>query len=754
MKKKTKIEKEKKKKKYKVERYKGAKLKLKEYNQSKKRQKIDNAFSKAKRISFRIIWVGIFIFSILYAVFRSGIAYSRLFTSICDLGISFAYYLTWFFPYEITPTVNNIPEIDVTSFLPSTLEAFGSKLSNLWGNIWNKDNFLSYLSESSANIETFCKVAVIVIPLLLVVRLWIDSIINARNVDWNVKTKAYKVYEKFLDKTYYPAKKYIIDFIEFSKGHYYYELLLGLWACNLNISTIVISFVAWYVYFARAFTFLNVYIQFVKLGIDLAIFFKVSFLALSVVIIYKLINYMRESVADKNLDRLEAKLDKTVSDFPIAIYITGAPGTKKTSTVVNIALTKTIQYRNAALERMYKYFTYFPDFPWLRLEKQISMYMKQHKVYNLASIEHVYHTTEFKFTSYKRNFGYDMNKYKTVYNDGVNDIGIWEAVETYAKLFFIYVIQSSLLVSNFSIREDYIVDNCGNLLLYDNNVYSHPVTDKNSHFAHILNYDTLRVGRLLSENEKIRNSFEFGVLCGTEFGKERGSHLENLVVRKSDDKCNVKNDLLAYKMKFSRHGGIVDNYVFVTWFLDEQRVTSLEPEIRDCCDVIRLTKTSKPKLVYPFYYFECAIYDLLKSIFKPLWVRYRHSHGNRTLLAYLVKHPIIMIMLYLERRMNKYTYFNVSYMRWNCGSEDDKKEESMPLVPLKVYKKRYATDTHKAFFRKRALNSELGLMDIPCYDSIVANEKELSMQNSFMINTMENLSKQNEDEDENVNVNV
>ena len=738
--------------KYKFERYKGAKLRLKKYNESKKRQRIDNTFSKPKRISFRIIWVVLFILSIFYAAFRCNLSYSRLFASICDLGISFAYYLTWFFSYEITPTVNDLPNVEIVSFLPYNFEALGEKLSNLWSNIWNSENFKNYIIEGSDGVETFCKVCIIVLPLLLVFRLWIDSIINARNVDWNIKTKAYKVYEKILDKTYYPAKKYVLDFVDFSKGHYYYELFLGLWCCNLNVVTIIVGFVAWYIYFARAFTFLNVYIQFVKLGIDIAIFFKVSFLALSIFIIYKIINRIRRNVADNKLNSLEAKLDKTVSDFPIAIYITGAPGTKKTSTVVNIALTKTIQYRNAALERLFKWFTYFPDFPWLRLEKQICMYIKQHKVYNIASIEKMYHTTEFKFTSYKRNFGYDMTKYKTVYNDGVNDIGIWEAVETYAKLYFVYIIESSLLVSNFSIREDYIVDNCGNFILYDNDVYSHPVTDKDSHFAHILNYDTLRVGRLLSDNEKIRNSFEFGILCGTEFGKERGSHLENLVVRKNDETCNVKNDLLAYKMKFSRHGGIIDNFVFVTWFLDEQRVTSLDPDIRDCCDVIRLTKTSKTRLAYPFYYFESAIYDLLKAMFKPLWARYRHSHGNRTLLAYLVKHPIIMLMLYMERRMNKYAWVNVSYMRWNCGSEDDKKEEAMPLVALKVYKKRYATDTHKTFFRKRALNSGLGLMDIPCYDSIVATESELSMQNSFMITTMENLSKQNEDEEKSENI--
>ena len=140
---KSEIKKKDKKKKYKVERYKGAKLKLKEYNQSKKRQKIDKSFSKPKLISFIVLWVILYAISVLYAVFRCKLSYIRLWDSIKDLGISFVFYLTWFYPFNVTPSVNDIPNTSVNSILPDTFEAFGEKLSGLWSNIWNFDNFTS-----------------------------------------------------------------------------------------------------------------------------------------------------------------------------------------------------------------------------------------------------------------------------------------------------------------------------------------------------------------------------------------------------------------------------------------------------------------------------------------------------------------------------------------------------------------------------------------------------------------------------------
>lgn len=747
MKMKTKIENESKKKKKKKNyeiRYSGAKERLKIYNIEHKRQKYDSLFSRPRLISFYVVWAFIFVVSVLYAIFRCGHSYNRLIITVRDVFVSFGYYLTWFFPLDITPTVNDMPTGGVGSILPDTFEAFGERCASLWTNIWNGENFLNYISSGATHVETISKVIVIILPLILMFRLIVDMIVSSRNVDWNIKTRAYKWYEKVLDAVYYPSKRYVQDFIVFTEGHYFKEYLLVLWMCNLNLMSIIVGFIAWYIYFAKAFTFLNVYIQIYKLTVDIAIFFKTSFFALTVAVFVYLYIRWRDKVAMSILDRQEAKLNKIVADLPVAVYITGAPGTKKTSSAVNIALTKTIQYRNEALDRLFKYYMYFPDFPWVRFEKQIQLYMSQHKIYNIASIEAVYNFKLSDFTSGNNTYRYDVIKYRTVYNDGINDIGIWEALTTYAKLYFIYVIETSLLVANFSIREDYVIDNCGNFIIYDNNLYTHPVSDKTSHFAHILNYDTLRVGKMLSGNEKIRNSFEFGVLVCTEFGKERGSHLDNLVVKKSADECNVKNDLLNYKFKFSRHGGVVDNYVFVIWFLDEQKVTSLDPDIRDCCDIIRLQKTSRQKLAIPFFYIECLAYDLLRFIFKSLWLKYRHSHGNRTLQAYLVKHPVIKIILSIERQLNKYGYVTISYMRSNSGNEENKKEESMPLVALKVYKKRYATDTHKRFFRKRALDSELGFNDIPCYDSIVATEQELNMQNSFMITTMNSLGQQNE----------
>ena len=47
-----------------------------------------------------------------------------------------------------------------------------------------------------------------------------------------------------------------------------------------------------------------------------------------------------------------------------------------------------------------------------------------------------------------------------------------------------------------------------------------------THFAHILDFDVLRLGKKVIENNPKAGSFEFGVVVITEVGKERANNLE------------------------------------------------------------------------------------------------------------------------------------------------------------------------------------------------------------------------------------
>lgn len=87
------------------------------------------------------------------------------------------------------------------------------------------------------------------------------------------------------------------------------------------------------------------------------------------------------------------------------------------------------------------------------------------------------------------------------YNNGLEVLDIWKDLSDYACLYFIYCIQSSLLISNYSVRVDTVMQYAGNFPLWDNDLFRRdPRTlDAVSRHAHILDFDVLRVSRQVLE---------------------------------------------------------------------------------------------------------------------------------------------------------------------------------------------------------------------------------------------------------------
>ena len=127
--------------------------------------------------------------------------------------------------------------------------------------------------------------------------------------------------------------------------------------------------------------------------------------------------------------------------------------------------------------------------------------------------------------------------------------------------------------------------------------------------ANILDFDVLRLGKKVIENNPNAGSFEFGVVMISEVGKERGNMLDHREMKRNNDETNQKNDLFNSWLKMCRHSATVDFYPFVKVFLDEQRPESLGADARELCDIINVVSTGKNKLALPFYIFEEMITD-------------------------------------------------------------------------------------------------------------------------------------------------
>ncbi|MBQ8427488.1 MAG: hypothetical protein IJX16_07015 [Clostridia bacterium] len=112
------------------------------------------------------------------------------------------------------------------------------------------------------------------------------------------------------------------------------------------------------------------------------------------------------------------------------------------------------------------------------------------------------------------------------------------------------------MVANYSIREDNVLLDEGNFPMWATDFFPEETMDGGYH-AHILDFDVLRLGKKVIENNPNAGSFEFGVVVVTEVGKERGNNLELRDVKKQTDETNQKEAF--YYIKF-----LID-----IWYQDE-----------------------------------------------------------------------------------------------------------------------------------------------------------------------------------------
>ena len=116
-------------------------------------------------------------------------------------------------------------------------------------------------------------------------------------------------------------------------------------------------------------------------------------------------------------------------------------------------------------------------------------------------------------------YGYDAQRYGFSYDDSLSVSTLFDVLETYAQAYFIYVIESSLIVANYSIRSDNVLMDEGNFPMWLSDFF--PNTHRrNSRHAHILDFDVLRLGKKVIENNT--NAGGLRVRRGGNYGDRQG----------------------------------------------------------------------------------------------------------------------------------------------------------------------------------------------------------------------------------------
>lgn len=689
-----------------------------------------------------IVTVVIFVGFTLLGIFVFQLSYCRRFEALIDLYGSFKYYFMNLFGIETSdfPSVI-LPSkvLDNTTNLPSDFGGFTQQTKDYFYWFFNGENFKLWGVITAERFTEFLKVITILLPCFILVIVVIKRIYGAVNNNYNADTKPLKAYKWLTKRTVLPLKKLILDYIDFVRQNLWIWITwLVIWIFHLNLATIIIEFFAYYFFFAITFQLGTIYTQFVKLAVDLQVLFTHVPLWVLLIIGIVLLDRWRRKTAKNRLRHFEARNCGFINELPIVSMSCGSMGKKKTTLITDMALSQEVMFRQKALEILQNADMKFPYFPWICFEKQIQTAMGYGQIYNLASAKIFVHKKRERYLKNTDNteqiYGYDIARYGGEFCDELSVKSLFDVLETYALAYFVYVIESSLIVSNFSIRTDNFVISEGNFPMWVTDFFPENLTG--GRHSHILDFDVLRLGKKVLENNPKAGSFEFGVVAITEVGKERGNNLELKEVKKKNDETNQKNDLFNSWLKMCRHSATIDNFPFIKVFTDEQRPESWGADARDLCDIIHIVSSGEQRLALPLYAIEEMVTEWLVNRVIALYYDFRYSRGDNTLLIYLLKSLAAKLWQRNLRIYNKYGY-SVLQIEKERGTMDGKPDKrKYYLMNRKIYAKRFSTDCFSDYFNEMARNAKTGINDYIEYATEKASVSELKEQHSYFINAL------------------
>ncbi len=703
-----------------------------------------------RRVLYIILTILITLTFIAFGLVIFGNSYIRLMEGCRDLGLSFAHYFCEIFNIKsnISPTVNNKPS-SIFKYLPKMFEG-PLILENGWVEVtfnhqeyfellFSKQNLMGWAIHSLYKLKDCITILAIIIPFIICFVLIIRSLYMRNNTKHGIDTIPLKIHKKISKYTYQPIKRFVIGYIDFVNTHKEIKIVwLLIWLVNFNLITIILEFLAYYFWLAIKFDFSTITFQLWKLIKDLRTPFRFFPYQLLLPVALYMFNKFRIKRADGKLRHFEARNCGFINELPIVSMSCGSMGKKKTTLITDMALSQEVMFRQKALEILQKTDLKFPYFPWICFEDELRACMRHNTVHNLATIKQWIQLKRSRFEKHfdanLQLYGYYIEKNGYTYNDALKVSLLWDCLEIYALAYFVYVIESSLIVSNYSIRTDNRFMDEGNFPMWAMDFFPEGIIE--GRHAHIMDFDAFRLGKKVIEDNPNIGSFEFGVVVISEVGKERGNNLELKEVKKGTDEANQKNDLFNAWLKMCRHSATIDNFPFIKVFTDEQRPESWGADARDLCDIVHIVSSGELRLALPFYTIEDMLAEWSFNRFMNLYYWFRYRRGDNTLLVHCLKSVTAWLWKRNVRIYNKYG-FSVLKIEKERGTMNNKPEKKKYfLMNKKIYSRRFSTDCFSDYFNDLAGKANVGIGDYLEYATEKATVEELKQQNSYFINSL------------------
>lgn len=683
---------------------------------------------------------------------------SELFTSF----MSYIYFL--FFLRLPTQSPVQAPTGEIEQVLPTTPEQLLTDGNTFWQQLFDGQNFANYMHGVENFLVIFCRVMPLVIMLLYLVRRYIKNQFTKQNNKYNKDTMPLCAFKKVSSALYVPPKKYLASLLDYIKQSKFTKILLCIWFFNFNGLAVIMSVLSICLYFFISFDFVALYHFFYNSIVLLLPMFRFIPAWLWLVFLLVFIDRKRKQKALDRLRYMESQNKEFIQSLSICSMLVGTMGKGKTTLVTDISLSCEAIFRSKAKELMLDIDLKFPHFPYIILENEIKAEIDKGTIFNLASCSAWIEKCEKEFKTTNKIWQYDHKKYGLTYDDKKTTTSLFKALKDYAKLYMIYITTSSLILSNYAIRTDFCIFDNGNLPLWNLDFFdkdSRHLKD-NSKNSHILDFDMLRLGKKVIENNRFANSFEFGVIAITETGKERGNQYKTQEIKdtvknlrdtirelekaKADstiqraellrltDQATQLTDKFNESLKLIRHKCTVCGFPFARVFLDEQRPESLGADARDLCEIVHIREKSETKLAMPFFFIGELLHDFIFPKFKNAYESFRFNRGDNSLIMFSLKKLGATIYSAYTRTYNRFGYHIRSLAVEDSASGTITKENRYFVSTKKIYSNRFSTDAYGDIFANGLRQCSVGLNDIPEYKTSKASEEELKSQNSYFIN--------------------
>lgn len=677
----------------------------------------------------------------------------RLIEAFRDFGASVGYAFCELVLGEdfVTPTVTELPSlkfpaagtgINSANILPPKWSEFVIGWKRYWRTFFSWTNFKAYLIEVVIFLYYVVIVVLIGAGVVFVLYKLFKRYLKKHNNDYDKESRAVKIAKRISDYTYRPVKKWVIDYFHFFCEHsLWIKIWLGMWAYFFNLFTIAIELVAYYIYLCGSFDFGNIYVQFYKLILDLSTSVQFIPLLAWIIGVIAVLEYWARQVGYSRLTHRERRNGGFVSHLGVVTVVYGPMGAGKTKLITDMALTEETRLRDMAFQIIIESDFKFPNMTWATLEQELKSAIEKRKVFSIPTVRKWLRK---KYRSWRRSpcsekiFGYDYERYGLTYNDGLKVSNVWEIIDDYACAYFVYTVQSSLLIANYSIRTDNLFQDLGNFPLWNTDFFRRDprYMDSYSRHAHILDFDMLRLGERLLKDNPNRYAFGFGVYVISEIDKERKNEkeLREEGVKAQDGVCNQKTDRFNNLLKMSRHRCVIANRVFIKIFADLQRPESLGADARELGEVYYIDESSEMSPILPFFapfYFVEALFAWTFGKFVDLYYQYRFNRSDRTLPVHGSKNFVAWVKRFRDKTVNTYNSSTVKLIGESGRMDGKQKEYKYYLQAKKIYSNRYKTDCLSGIFDYYDEVNTIGIDDLPEYLTELATDEELLMQNSF-----------------------